>query len=369
MSLGPKIKEWGINLVLIAASLLAIIIVLEVAIRFTLPTWYPRYAFIADEDAGYRNTPDKKLRFKSSEFDFMSQSNSYGYRDGPFEPDGRKVVMAIGDSFCWGFGVDYDELFLTIAEKRLGVRIVKACVSGYGTKQALALFQKDKARINPEVVLLNFFIGNDFYENTSVRNLTIVDGWFQESAPERSSIIHKTITWLRSRFRIVEMVIEKIKSSPRLYALVKRTGLAGGDIIDQLDLYRKNERPEVANAYDVTRDQLEQLKRAAQDIGAKLVVVIIPTKNQVNPAPFLEEVKEMGSRAGDFDFMKPNNRLKEMLGELGIAVIDLTPAFRAEMKRNTGASLYYKIDRHWNKAGQALAGRELSKKLKVTAGW
>ncbi|VAX20836.1 hypothetical protein MNBD_NITROSPINAE02-1446 [hydrothermal vent metagenome] len=369
MNPGLKIKEWGINLLLIAASLLAIIVVLEVAIRVTLPTWYPRYAFIADDDAGYRNTPDKKLRFKSNEFDFISESNSYGYRDDPFEPDGRKVVMAIGDSFCWGFGVDYNELFLTIAEKNLGVRIVKACVSGYGTRQALALFRKDKARINPDVVLLNFFIGNDFYENTSVRNLTIVDGWFRETAPETSSMIHKSITWLRSRFRIVELVIEKIKSSPKLYALVKRAGLAGGDIIDQLDLYRKKERPEVTRAYDITSDQLKQLKEAAEDIGARLIVVIIPTKNQVNPAPFLEEVEEMGKRAGDFDFMKPRDRLKKMLGKLDVAVIDMTPAFRAETKRNAGASLYYKIDRHWNRAGQALAGRELSKKLKEIAGW
>ncbi len=354
-------RNLSINLALSLLSVVVCVAALELLVRVFVPPWYPPYAFTADKDIGYTNTPNMNLRWTGGEFDFSARTNALGFRDYPFKKDGRKVVLALGDSFCWGFGVDFEKIYLTILEKSVGTRILKAGVCGYGTLHAEELLKKIGPQIQPDIVMLNFFIGNDFYENTGVRNLTVVDGRFREVPPRTSSFVHKAITMLRGRLRLVEFAISKIKSSPPLFGFVRRLGLAGNDLIGEMDLYTATENPQVTGAYAVTKKIIVKLNRSANSIGAKLVVVLIPTKNQVDPERFENELRRMGLDPAGYDLDRPNRLLKKTLDELGIESLDLLPGFRANRKSKPDVELYFTVDKHWTESGHQLAARLIAK--------
>jgi len=352
---GKELRNLSINLALSLLSVVVCVAALELSVRVIVPSWYPPYAFAADKDIGYVNTPNMSLRWTGDEFDFSTRTNELGLRDYPLKKDGRLVVLALGDSFCWGFGVEFEKIYLAILEKSIGARIVKAGVCGYGTLHAEKLLRKIGPQIQPDVVMLNFFIGNDFYENTGVRNLTVVDGRLREIPPQNSSFVHKAITILRGRLRIVELAIGRIKSSPPLFGFVRRLGLAGGDLIGEMDLYATTESPQVTGSYDTTKKMIEKLNRSANNIGAKLVVVLIPTKNQVDPERFENELGRMNLDPAGYDLDRPNRILNKTLDELGIKSLDLLPGFRANRKSKPDVELYFAIDKHWNESGHQVA--------------
>lgn len=97
-----------------------------------------------------------------------AQHNSLGFRDIEFKPDGRPVMLFIGDSFVWGVDAEADERFTDILRSKLpGFQTVNAGVSGYGTDQEYLWLQRIWASVRPAVVVLFFCTDNDRLDNTS----------------------------------------------------------------------------------------------------------------------------------------------------------------------------------------------------------
>lgn len=77
-------------------------------------------------------------------------------------------MLVLGDSFGWGFGVEQDERFSEILERRHpDWEIINASVSGYGTDQQFLYLRERGLKLRPDVVLV-LFSSNDFAENASV---------------------------------------------------------------------------------------------------------------------------------------------------------------------------------------------------------
>jgi lysophospholipase L1-like esterase len=97
-----------------------------------------------------------------------AQHNDLGLRDVPFKPDGRPIMMFIGDSFVWGVDAEADERFTELLRASLpNYQIVNAGVSGYGTDQEFLLLQRLWGTIKPNVLVLMFCSTNDRRDNSS----------------------------------------------------------------------------------------------------------------------------------------------------------------------------------------------------------
>jgi hypothetical protein len=99
--------------------------------------------------------------------------NSMGFRgpDLSLRRDPRVVrILAVGDSFVFGVGVDEEHLFATQLEKRLrdatGVphEVVNLGVAGFSTDQQYLLLRERGLRLGPDFVLL-LMCDNDFEGN------------------------------------------------------------------------------------------------------------------------------------------------------------------------------------------------------------
>lgn len=97
--------------------------------------------------------------------------NSLGFRDIEYHPDGRPLMLFLGDSFVWGVDAEANERFTDLLRERIKTfAILNAGVSGYGTDQELIWLKRIWPAVKPAIVVLLFCTDNDRLDNgTNVR--------------------------------------------------------------------------------------------------------------------------------------------------------------------------------------------------------
>ena len=103
-------------------------------------------------------------RFTFAQYEFRTryEVNSLGVRDDEASLVAPEIVV-VGDSVAMGWGVEQDETFAQLIERRTGRRVLNASVSSYGTVRELRLLDRiDRSRLRWLVVQYNV---NDVGEN------------------------------------------------------------------------------------------------------------------------------------------------------------------------------------------------------------
>ena len=98
--------------------------------------------------------------------------NSRGFNDVEFsthKTPGTIRILGIGDSFAFGV-VPYEYNYLTLVEQYLkqsghNVELINMGIPSIGPKEYLSLLVNEGFALEPDRVLLSFFIGNDFEES------------------------------------------------------------------------------------------------------------------------------------------------------------------------------------------------------------
>ena len=97
------------------------------------------------------------------------KTNALGVRGPGLLPkkEGERRVLAVGDSFTLGLAVDQDQSFSARLSETLGqnTTLYNAGVPGYGTQQATGLMRRLVPHIQPDLVLLTVYTGNDLRDN------------------------------------------------------------------------------------------------------------------------------------------------------------------------------------------------------------
>jgi len=149
------------RLLLGVAALAVAAFALEATWRFVRsrgwgPTTNPALV-VHDDRLGWRYRPGARARHRTDEFDVSIRINSRGFR-GPEVPfqrtPGRKRIVALGDSFTFGWGVEEEETWPARLARILDVEVVNLGVSGYGTDQEYILLQSEGRAYRPDVVLV-----------------------------------------------------------------------------------------------------------------------------------------------------------------------------------------------------------------------
>jgi hypothetical protein len=93
---------------------------------------------------------------------------------------------------------------------------------------------------------------------------------------------------------------------------------------------------------------LKQEQESARAMGARLVVLLFPFKEQVYWDRMVQKTPELSR----IDVDQPFRLLTHFCREQGIETVDLTEALRAPARR--GEQLYFSVDAHWNPQGNAV---------------
>ena len=276
--------------------------------------------------------------------------NSRGFNDVEFKIDkepGVYRILGIGDSFAFGV-VPYRFNYLTLIEQRLnagGARfeLINMGIPGTSPREYLAVLLHEGLELKPDMVLLSFFIGNDFTEARKVDRL------YRYSYLARLGKYLFDLNTKLANFNLTTGSDYDDVGSLYTNASYVELGrsLSGifrkdGRIFDSL----------LAN----TVTHLDNIRRICERHGIGLAVVLIPDEMQVDPTLQRQVIEASGFAGEAFDFDLPNARLKEQLARMQIDYIDLLRPFREATERTR---LYRRNDTHWNIEGNALAAETI----------
>lgn len=405
------ILRWLANVTLCVASILVTIAVVEASLRhshygkqfrqFESDGFFPRYYHVPDSINGYDiapNFPPTNL-IHHDYIDIFGNpytisSNDLGCRDRRLAREDSYALL-LGDSFTWA-NVPLEQAFGTLVEQLIGMRVLNCGVSGYGTRHEHYKLKKVLNQAGaPKLIIVGYFIGNDLIDDYVYPEYTVLDGYLttKTAIAKRTDRKAERVTYtdqelmdkIKQRhpkpsasllsqskdFLTKHLVIYNVlKNSTQVRELVSHLGLAEPPkhpisninaprmsesryIFHSLDQY-----PWLGDAWKTHLDSLRQFKQSAEDINAKLLVVMIPTREQV--------YDYLRPSVGMEDWELPNRRLTEFFEKQGINVLDLLPEFRRyanpkpKLELDSVEDLYWSHDFHWNIKGNQLAGLLIS---------
>ena len=155
------LKKLLLCFVAVVSSLLLVELVLQVRHKGTsVDRWAipdKRYGFL------HRKTFEQQVRYGHTNVTWKVSINSLGFRGPELDLDTPGVlrILLLGDSFTFGYGVEYEQTFGNRLEQNLseaGISniVINAGVTGWGTLQAL-LFARDSLDwIKPDIIILTF---------------------------------------------------------------------------------------------------------------------------------------------------------------------------------------------------------------------
>jgi len=143
-------------------------------------------------------------------------------------------------------------------------------------------------------------------------------------------------------------------------AALRPVPMADGVPVDYW-VYAADPPPEWRDAWTHTEQLLAALRDAVTADGARLVVMVVTSREQVYPADWQQlqqQYPPMQRITWDLD--GPERRVLGWCERSGVACVRLSPAFEAQ---RDGQRLHFLYDGHWTAAGHALAARTVDEFL------
>ncbi|MDQ1257493.1 MAG: hypothetical protein QG656_2098, partial [Candidatus Hydrogenedentes bacterium] len=228
----PSLRARAATAGLLVLSLGVSVFIVEAGVRlFVEPSYgnaalfepHPEYIYMLKPGGGgVRDLPVGPEETRPVSFEISPQ----GLRDrvyGPKKPDEFRILM-LGDSFTMGWSCSLDESIPRYLERLLNqaglnkkVTVVNAGVAGYGPWQERGFLAERGFALEPDLVLLQLFPGNDI-DNTLLREGRYLQAY--------DTLMHNDIETHRYKnlwqARVTRWIFDHFRS---VYFLHKNTGL------------------------------------------------------------------------------------------------------------------------------------------------
>jgi hypothetical protein len=306
-------------------------------------------------------------------WDATIRINSEGWRDrepGPAET--APVILGLGDSMAFGWGVQVEESLLSLVEERIRrehpARLIKAGVPGTGTGDQLRLLEMIGPRYQPRAVLLCFFVGNDFVDVQlgGAAQYDVEDGLLARRplGNESSSWLAQARSQMVRRSHLLQLVravqLNWTRPHSPQQASQGHPPRHWDEWLREFALVHLKNYPErTQRAVDETLRYLDGFQALCQSRAVPLVLVAIPRSYQVYPQEREELLTGLRLTEEDLDLDRPQRLLKGWAVERGVVAVDLLPAFRAHQRDSPGVNLYYYPDAHLNALGHRVAAETI----------
>jgi len=330
--------------------LLSILVHAEVILRHAYPeSVIPNLYTI--EDGYYFNRPMLEERFRDKEYSTTYKTNSQGFRIADGQDPGRRIDrtdwLVLGDSFTQGAQVQFEELYTSFLNARFPDKIVlNAGISGLGIGHEFNYFIKDGFRYKPDLVILQLCSFNDFM-NVVPQGVSFTD--------------RLMVDWA-----IMRLILSGIRyQDPRELPLGRWTEPFRPDHQGNVDsnVFYKEASSRKQDDIAAFGKYVQLFDKAVKSIGAELLIVLIPTREQVYRHCLEEVISEFSIDENALDMSSPNNLLSELTGKLGIHFVDALPAFS-----KARGNMFFEFDEHLTLRGHEVLSETIGDFIETIRG-
>jgi len=377
------IKRYLVNVALAMTAIVLCLILGEGLARLLLnPGDYLAPALLTDEAL------ERKIKPHSAGHD------AWGFRNDavPSKAD----IVVIGDSQSYGVNAFAGDSWPAVLKKLTEKEVYNMSQGGYGTVQYYYLLKNQAIILQPELVVVGLYLGNDLIETyymvhdheywKSLRKsgISATDVDFVQKEPVVAEPIDKPFFlgslrfWLSEHSIIYRLLIHAFEEQMRL--LEMKYHLGHDTIISVLDDSDNNlytgftparrllavdlTDPRVREGFEITLDLLKEMNEFCAERGITFVVMLIPSKESVY-SRYIEdndnlEYSELIDRIIACE-REVNGLLKYYFADNNILFLDLLEPLQSALGQ---MRIYPKNqDDHMNKSGYEIIARVFQKFL------
>jgi len=379
-----KFNNLILNFLLIFTAILLLLFLIELALRLTpqkilvsiFGDFSNRNIYQNNRKLGYSLKPNLKTSFQGH----LLLTNSRGLRDREYNINKKPYlrVLALGDSFTFGEGVEIEDTFVKVLERNLKKRypgkqieVINAGVPGYGNDQELQFLKDEGKNYKPDLVLLGLYIGNDFLDNEiggvnrrRVKgNGFLYDLYIERKIDEDLKGKYLDIFLCHADRYLKEKSLAYFLFKSRIDNLMQKWNIK--KFYDQymiLDMesfpYFKNPLPERSKkGFELTINIIKEIKQESEQLGASLAVILIPAGFQVYETALDSLMAEYHLDKKNYDIEGLNSLLTKRLKLDGIMVLDLLPVLKKKAETDNGLYAWG----HWKPEAHRIAAEEIYK--------
>lgn len=311
--------------------------------------------FMQDPVVGHRPQPGARSRYSTAEFATDLAINAQGVRDdepiGPKAPDERRVVV-LGDSLVLSVQVPFAETFGERLERRLSAgdpahrwRVINGGVQGYGPVHEWLFFDRVLADLEPDLVLIVVFVGNDAAEAADT------EAWL-EAGRRMEDTSQAALNSLRRAVRS-SMVLQLARVR---YDLLKAR-LSTPAPERPLAAYLASPPPDIVRGLGVARDAFQRIADRAAGLGARTAFVLMPARFQTDDGDYGRLDAAVRSAGGTMLRHAATERFHDALAPTGLPIFDLLPVLQAQPDRG---GLFFQRNIHLTRRGHAVVADALA---------
>jgi len=320
--------------------------------------------------------------------------NAEGARDvdhAVAKPPGVHRVLVLGDSYAAAFEVAREEAFWAVAGDRLAacgalegrrVEVLNLSKRGYGTAEELLVWRKLGAKYAPDQVVLAFYAGNDFRNNSPELRasgrpyfrlegggLVLDESYAADPAYQRwigwpgdlwyGLVRHvRLVQVVRHVRRQVKALIESREASRQAAAGAGEAGVDDAIFLEPSDAAWRS-------AWALSERLVEAMRDEVGAAGARFLFMTLSTAIQVHPDDGARA--DYARKIGAPDLDLPERRFAAFAEAEGIDWLSAVPALRREAG-STGECVHgfpgpWTCQGHWNAVGHRIAGEALARVL------
>jgi lysophospholipase L1-like esterase len=369
--------------------------------------------YIPDSAAGYVMRPNVCVRLRTDEYDEVLRTNSRGLVGpdvSPAKAPGEFRIDVLGDSCAVGGQVPYGQTFPSVLERDLqargytDVRVVNAGVGGYSTFNEAGLPRENLDWLQPDLVIVAAFVGNDLAENVLAtafgysvdpshpKELTLGSGaselvqqsigWFardgptgpstEGASPDATTRVKTAARAAWDAARTDSLLLDAMFATPPDPSISTAPG-ARPPSKDQRKLnmtsFEWTILRDIPHAYWLDRawplfgEYLTDVRTTGDSVHAPVLVMVIPQIAQVVPTKRGRTVAEFGENRVDWE--RPQRELIAQATGAGLPVPDLLPELQALPRQD---AVYLPVDQHFTAFGHRLSAELLANTI-LSSGW
>jgi len=348
--------------------------------------------------------PFTRIRFQGIEYKYEVYVNNYGFRDAesPKKAKPKYRIMALGDSFTYGWGVEIEESWPRVLEKVLNEQGMKVEVDnlgkpGAGPKEYAEIAEKAIPVLKPDLVIVGMLQGDDLAQSRpgqegsgskdegkpeSLRHKLAGDISF--IYPYSSSLIVKKFSpvitsesihqaWKaqaeasyarfspvqKSRFQELDDEVKRLFFSGELNPAVIYIAITNPDYYLELE----DMESEITNSrLQEMAKELGRIKKAADQYNSKVILVSIPHRIYVSESDFNTPRRFGFNLDPEMIATDSMDQALEMAGKMnGLEFYQFTGRFRIASQKSR---LFFALDGHLNASGQGLLAELMAPVIK-----